>query len=735
MEDKDRQELDLEDIIKEFHEEPEKTDVTEALPETQEPTPPAPVSGDTKPLPIIQITAAVERAEEKKEEEDTQTLLAAADALTQELSAQPVQEEVSEDPQSEETEVPAEPEPEPVKKVTGDTIRLDAIRTDPTIASRRKVRDAAPIEEEEELPAEPEKEPFTEQWEPEYEQPIGEYVPPQPIHFQPRSRLRELKRQLVAGPEKRYYALSEQRLGRLQLAIFLSLVVSLLCAGATVMYACGLVPPERQRLMVFGQFFGLLLSALFGCYQMMEGIADIFRGRFGPNTLLAVTFAVCCADGVFCLQSEQVPCCAAFSLQVTTSLWGAYQRKTSEIGQMDTMRKATRLDRISACPDYLDGRKGLLRSEGQVADFMDTYNKPYGPEKVLSWYCLAALAGAAALAVTAYLFYGLQTGIRVGAVSLLAALPATTFITISRPFGILQRQLHRLGTVLCGWQGVKGLCGKAVFPLSHEQLYPVQTVRLNGVKFFGKRMPDQIIAYTTAVVAAEGGGLTPLFNQLLDSRNGYHLEARELCSYDGGVGATVDQAQVLVGTQSFLKEMGVEVPEDMKMHYAVCVAIDGEFCGLYALNFDKLKNVAAGMTTLCAYHGLIPAVVTPDFMLTGRFLRSRFGIKPKKVRFPEQEVRAQLMQKQAPEDAPALLLTTADGLAPVAFGVTGARTLRTACILGVGVHMLGGIVGLAIMLALVLLQSLELLTPVNMFLYQLVWLVPGLLVSEWTRTI
>ena len=35
-------------------------------------------------------------------------------------------------------------------------------------------------------------EPYSETWEPEYEQPIGEYVPPQPIVFRPRSRLREL---------------------------------------------------------------------------------------------------------------------------------------------------------------------------------------------------------------------------------------------------------------------------------------------------------------------------------------------------------------------------------------------------------------------------------------------------------------------------------------------------------------------------------------------------------------
>jgi len=30
---------------------------------------------------------------------------------------------------------------------------------------------------------------------------------------------------------------------------------------------------------------------------------------------------------------------------------------------------------------------------------------------------------------------------------------------------------------------------------------------------------------------------------------------------------------------------------------------------------------------------------------------------------------------------------------------------------------------------------LELLTPTNMFLYQLVWMIPAFLITEWTRSI
>ena len=50
-------------------------------------------------------------------------------------------------------------------------------------------------------------------------------------------------------------------------------------------------------------------------------------------------------------------------------------------------------------------------------------------------------------------------------------------------------------------------------------------------------------------------------------------------------------------------------------------------------------------------------------------------------------------------------------------------------------NVIAGIVGLLIMLALSYLGAAHLLTPTHIFLYQLVWLIPGLLITEWTRTL
>ena len=662
-------------------------------------------------------------------------------------------EEAQPEETAQETEVPEE-QPAGVtdatirfgEGVTDQTIRLDeipsagvtdqTIRLDASVFPKGQTDNAQPLEEEEAPAEEKSDEAFSSEWEPEYDQPIAEYIPPQPIQFHPRSRLRELKRKLVAGPEKQYYALSERGLGKLQIAIFLSLLVVLISAVSTAMYALGMVQENRMRLMVFWQFLAMLVSALLGSFQLIEGVTDIMRKRFTLNTLMVVTFVLCCVDGVLCLKQLRVPCCAAFSLQVTMSLWSAYQRRNTQIGQLDTMRKATRLDSIGAVPEYYDGRAGLLRGEGQVEDFMDTYEATGKPEKILSVYAMAALIASLGVGITAGILHGVSMGIRVTAVTLLAAMPATAFIAVSRPIAVLERRLHSLGTVLCGWQGIEGLCKKAVFPMDHPDLFPAGTVKLNGVKFYGSRSPDEVVAYATAVICADGGGLVPLFTHLLDSRNGIHYDAENLRAYEvGGIGAEVCGEPVLVGTLSFLKSMGVEVPEGIRVSHAVCVAVDGELSGLFAVAYEKTKDAAAGLATLCGYRGLRPILVTNDFMLTESFLRGKFGIGQRKVIFPEHDDRNALRETQLPEEAQALALTTKDGLAPFAYAVTGARSVWTASVLGVVIHMLGGVLGIAIMLTLAILGAEELLTPGNLFLYELVWMLPGLIITEWTRHI
>lgn len=565
---------------------------------------------------------------------------------------------------------------------------------------------------------------------------VEEEFTPSPILFTPQSRLKELKKQLVAGPEKRYYALSEIGTGKVQLALLLNILVVLVCAAVTTMFTLNMIPENRLRLVIFSQVLAMLVSALLGSHLMIDAVAELLKGRFTVNTLLTVTFAACLVDGVFCLMELRVPCCAAFSLEMTMALWARMQKRTTEMAQLDTMRKAVRLNGIVKVEDFYNGKDGLLRKNGQVSDFMDTYEKPSTPEVLQSIYAAISLLACIGIAGFAGMLHGLSMAVQIFSTALLVAVPASFFVSITRPMAILETRLHMVGTVLCGWAGVRDLVGKAVFPLHDRDLFPQGSMKLNGVKFYGDRNPDEVVAYSTALINACGGALVPVFQQLLKSRSGAVLKADTFRNYgEGGIGGEIQGEPMLMGTLRFLQDMGVEIPEGTMVNQAVYAAIDGQLCAVYAISYAKMRSAAAGLVTLCGYRKMTLVKMPGDFMITEEFLRSKFSIKSKRVVFPSREEGALLSRFRPDPSEPVLAMTTRDELVSSAYAITGARALRQSTRLGVAIHLLGGILGMVIMLALGYLGSTELLTPTNVLLYQLIWAVPGLLVTEWTRVV
>lgn len=570
--------------------------------------------------------------------------------------------------------------------------------------------------------------------------PVHQEEPPQPksviLELDPKAKLRELKKKLIAGPEKRYYELSELGLGKLQTSVFLNLVIVLFCAGTTTLFAMDLVPQNRLRLVIFSQVLAMLVSALLGSHQMLDGLGDLFKGRFTVNTLLTITFASCCVDAVFGLRDLRVPCCGAFSLEMAMALLARYHRRSTEMAQMDTLRKAIRLHSMVKLPNYYQGKPGILRGYGRVEDFLENYDRPSGPEKFQCVYAFVSLLLCAGIAVFAGLRHGTALAVQVFSTSLLVAVPASYFIALTRPAAILEKRLHMVGTVLCGWKGIKSLRGKAVFPLKDEDLFPQGSSKLNGVKFYGERDPDEVVSYTASLICQAGGGLEHVFRQLLTSRGGRELPVTNFRDYgEGGIGGEVCGESVLMGTYSFLRDMGVEVPGGSAVNQAVYAAIDGDLCAVVAISYAKMRSSSAGLVSLCSSRKLTPILVGSDFMITADMLREKFGINTRRMGFPSQEERTELASRQIDGDAFASALTTREDLTSFAYAISGARALRVSAVLGTVIHVLGGLLGMVIMLALAYLGSAELLTPTNVLLYQLVWLLPGLLVTEWTRAV
>lgn len=609
--------------------------------------------------------------------------------------------------------------------VTGDTVRLAPpvkpprdTKPLPDLDEDVKVYRPAQAEEEEDVrvyqPAPKKKPPQT--------PPVLEPEPQKPIVF-PRTQ----------RPRPERLEQDEKELSRLRVVMIghCTLFLSALVMALLAYRADGI----QLRLMVAGELMVLLLSALLGCRRLLEGVQAVKQRGFRMESLLAVSFLACALDGLLCLRNQNLPFGSVFSLQMLMSQWGEYQKRLTRLNQLDTLRRTADLTAVVKNPGYYKGQPAYQTVKGRLEDFMEHYREEPGPEKALCRYALAVTALSGVVALLAAIFHGPAVGLRVCAAVLLAAVPASTFVTIRRPEAILEKRMHKLGTVLCGWTGLQHIEPHGLYPLEHPDLFPANHVKLNGVRFYGERNVNTIVSYVSALMAADGGALVAPFEQLRASRNARISRVEELTSYPDGIGGQIDGLSVIAGRAEFMENMGVVLPEGVRIPHAVYAAINQSLCAVFAVSFTRSKSSASGLRTLCDSRHVRPILVDCDFVLTEPFLEEKLDVDAHSMIFPDCATRMKLAAKQPDANAPTIALATRGGLAQRAYAVTGGAALRSAWRAGAAVHMLGGSIGFLAVAILALQGSLFLLTPYNLLLYGCVWMIPGLLVAEWTRSI
>lgn len=572
--------------------------------------------------------------------------------------------------------------------------------------------------------------PYTMGWEPQYEEPMGEYK--QPIEF-PESRARILQRKLEQGPQQHYEKINKSAVGHMQAKLLLNGILFLTAAITALPFFH--VEGVALKMLIVGQLLIMFLSAVVGYQKLLEGVTDLLHGRFRMGSFLALTLVVCWIDGMVCIKTQNIPFGAVFSLQMLMAQWADYQKLQTHISQLDTLRKASELTAVVKNEDFYKHQCAYQETEGQPEDFMEHYREDSGAERIFCYYALALTASGAILAATIALLHSPADGVRAYAAALVAAVPASAYVCFQRPLANLEKRLHKLGTVLCGWQGVQNMDKHGYYPLEHKDLFPENHVKLNGVRFYGERNPNTVVSYVAALMKADGGALAVPFEQLRSSRNARVCKVEELTSYPGGVSGQIDGLSVIAGTLEFIEDMGVELPEVSRIPHAVYAAVNQSLCAVFAVNFTRSKSSAAGLRTLCDSNAVRPILVDCDFAMTEEFLEEKLGVRVGRMQFPDCMTRMTLAEKKPAADAPVIALVTRGGLAQRAFAVTGAAALRTSWQIGLLVHILGGIIGFVAVAVLALHGDMWLLAAYNLLLYGFVWMIPGLLVAEWTRGI
>ena len=295
------------------------------------------------------------------------------------------------------------------------------------------------------------------------------------------------------------------------------------------------------------------------------------------------------------------------------------------------------------------------------------------------------------------------------------------------PMYYLSRRLSRSGCAAAGYAGAKAVSRPRRLVLTDDDLFPAGTVTLNGYKVFGEER-SRAVSYAASVARAAGSSLTPLLERQLTAEGGFRLPV-EWVNYceEGGVEANIRGETVLMGSAYFMKKRKVALPRDMKLSTGVFLAVDGALTAVFAVKYQPSRNAEWALRTLKRFH-IVPVLAVRSGNVTPGLIKRKFGVDAKPV-YPDVSTRLALAQLAEQQGEQPCVAICREGLMPLVESVAGSRravkAVRTATILS----YIGAAAGVALAYYLTSVGNFALLTPIAMVLYQVLWLLPTLLLA------
>lgn len=308
-------------------------------------------------------------------------------------------------------------------------------------------------------------------------------------------------------------------------------------------------------------------------------------------------------------------------------------------------------------------------------------------------------------------------------VILSAASPLVFPLAFQVPYGRMALRLARSGAAMAGHYGAAVLASSRRLVVTDTDLFPQGAASLGGLKLYGEER-GRAVSYA-ATLAVQGGGLLGRIfdgvcqNERISLQSLEHFHIHD----DNGFSGMIHGETVLVGPPAFMRHMAVRLPPNMPSKASVCLAVDGNLVAVFAIKYNAADTVDYAMRLL-RRNGLQITLASRDGGVTPKLLKSRFGSDCGAV-VPELGERLNLSDPEREAEGPNGLLYRG-GLLPFASLAAGSRRLCQTVLVGNLLSIAGSISGVLLGFYLTFTGSYNVLTPLLLLTFLILWVVPML---------
>lgn len=472
----------------------------------------------------------------------------------------------------------------------------------------------------------------------------------------------------------------------------------------------------------------LLLTAVLCGHVFIKAFTMLRRRRCVAELLVSLSVLVSGADCAARILTDSaggaMPYASVTCLSLLFAQWGV--RRESK-GNYDMLRSAA----VDDNPPYLvtSTPQGACKQRGSVPGF---YTTAVRSDAATLWQTALLPVFLAAAVVFALLSSVGQERGGDFLLNLSAILPAAATFSLplcwTLPWSRLAEHLQKTGCAVAGWSGAQKISAQRRMIVTDTDLFPPGTVQLSGRKLFAETQ-ERALSLAASMARAAGSGLERLFSGLVRSEGGLYEQVDGFSFHDeGGWSGVIKGETVLMGSASFMRRMSVRLPPDVNPKTGIFLAADRELIAVFAVKYSPAENVDFALRMMQRSR-IQPILASRDPNITPSLLRRKFS-RNIHIEYPGLTERIALSEAEKDRDLPRALLFR-EGLLPYAEAVTGSLRLCKAVRRAAAISLLGGWAGILLTFYLTSLGAYELLSPLALEAFLLLWTLPVLLITDW----
>lgn len=311
--------------------------------------------------------------------------------------------------------------------------------------------------------------------------------------------------------------------------------------------------------------------------------------------------------------------------------------------------------------------------------------------------------------------------------------PMSVFLTFSYPFYRANLAAKEYDSAIVGETSLEEYSNASIISFDDKNVFPSYAVKVQNIRIYNNARIDRVLYYASSVFSYAGGPLQDVF-EITTKDMGTSENVQIFESESGFLATQVDGVNIIFGSYDALTARGLEIPEkaagddvDLSDELSIMYMFrESVLVAKMYIKYDMDEDIDVILKQFSG-DGLYVCVRTFDPNIDEEMISRKLGAKKLPLKIIRYLNPSEVGKFEEKVDSGLVTCSSSKSLLQViSYCEKVIHTKKT----NIALSILSIMIGAAILLLLLLANSMNILTSLIIVLYQLVWLVPTIVATK-----